>query len=66
MKETIDFYSQSTFRSYNLDESMRYQLSVIDRLDPFTKKHSENVANLTCRLCERLKLNILYYLCIFT
>lgn len=57
MKETIDFYSQSTFRSYNLDESMRYQLSVIDRLDPFTKKHSENVANLTCRLCERLKLN---------
>ena len=58
MKEnTFDFYNQSTLRSYNLDESIRYQLSVLDNLDTFTRKHSENVANLTCRICERLKLN---------
>ena len=53
----IDFYNKTAIKSYNLDESIRYQLSVLDRLDVFTRKHSENVANLTCRLCERLKLN---------
>lgn len=58
MKEKeIDFYNQATFRYYNLNESLRYQLSILDNLDAFTKKHSENVANLTCRICERLKLN---------
>lgn len=57
MKEnTIDFYSKTTLKSYNLDESIRYQLSMLDSLDVFTRKHSENVANITCRLCERLKL----------
>ena len=53
----IDFYSKTTLKSYNLDESVRYQLSMLDSLDVFTRKHSENVANITCRLCERLKLN---------
>lgn len=58
MKENnIDFYSPTTLKSYNLDESIRYQLSMLDSLDVFTRKHSENVANLTCRLCERLRLN---------
>lgn len=58
MKEnTIDFYSKTTLKSYNLDESIRYQLSMLDSLDVFTRRHSENVANITCRLCERLKLN---------
>ena len=58
MKENkIDFYSKTTLKSYNLDESIRYQLSMLDSLDVFTRKHSENVANITCRLCERLKLN---------
>lgn len=57
MKEnTIDFYSKTTLKSYNLDESIRYQLSMLDSLDVFTRKHCENVANITCRLCERLKL----------
>ncbi len=57
MKENkIDFYSKTTLKSYNLDESIRYQLSMLDSLDVFTRKHSENVANITCRLCERLKL----------
>jgi len=58
MKENnFDFYNDATLRSYNLDESIRYQLGVLDSLDSFTRKHSENVANLTCRICERLKLN---------
>ena len=58
MKEDkIDFYSKTTLKSYNLDETIRYQLSMLDSLDVFTRQHSENVANVTCRLCERLKLN---------
>lgn len=40
--------------NYSLNESMRYQLSLLDNLDPLTKRHSENVANLTCRICEYL------------
>lgn len=51
-KEKFDFYSKTSLKSYNLDESMRYQLSMLDSLDAFTRKHSENVANLTCRICE--------------
>ena len=58
MKENkFDFYNKTTLKSYNLDETIRYQLSMLDSLDLFTRKHSENVANLTCRLCEKLKLN---------
>lgn len=57
MKENeIDFYSKTTLKSYNLDESIRYQLSMLDSLDVFTRQHCENVANITCRLCERLRL----------
>ena len=57
MKENkIDFYSKTTLKSYNLDETIRYQLSMLDSLDFFTRQHSENVANISCRLCERLKL----------
>ena len=52
--DKIDFYSSTNLKSYNLDELMRYQLSMLDRLDVFTRKHSENVANLTCRVCEYL------------
>lgn len=53
-KEIFDFYDKTTLKSYNLDESMRYQLNMLDSLDVFTRKHSENVANLTCRICEYL------------
>ena len=55
--ESFDFYESSALKSHNLDESMRYELSALDRLDVFTRKHCENVANLTCRLCQRLHLN---------
>ncbi len=53
-KEKVDFYSPVSLKSYNLDQVMRYQLDVLERLDPFTRRHSENVANLACRICEYL------------
>lgn len=70
-KEEFDFYSKTSLKSYNLDERIRYQLKMLDSLDAYTRRHSENVANITCRLCEKLKLdhrfyNILYNLCIYT
>jgi len=57
MKETFDFYNSTSIKSYNLNESIRYQLKALDGLDAFTRKHSENVANITCRLCENLHLS---------
>ena len=54
MKYEFDFYDKTNLKSYNLNESMRYQLNMLDRLDVFTKKHCENVASLTCRICEYL------------
>lgn len=50
----IDFYNPTTLKSYNLDKTMRYQLNVLGSLDFFTKRHSENVANLVCRICRYL------------
>ena len=57
MSKEFDFYDKTSLKSYNLNESMRYQLSMLDKLDAFTRKHSENVASLTCRLCEYLHCN---------
>lgn len=54
LNEIFDFYDRTNLKSYNLDEKMRYQLDRLDSLDVFTRKHCENVANLTCRLCEYL------------
>ena len=53
-KQDIEFYNPINLKTYNLDQAMRYQLNMLENLDPFTKKHSENVANLTCRMCEYL------------
>lgn len=53
----FNFYDQTSLKSYNLDKTMRYQLNMLDTLDVFTRKHCENVANLTCRLCEYLHCN---------
>ena len=50
----FDFYDKTSLKSYNLDVTMRYQLTMLDSLDPFTRIHSENVASITCRLCEYL------------
>ena len=57
MKEEFDFYSKTSLKSYNLEERIRYQLKMLDSLDAFTRRHSENVASITCRLCEYLKLS---------
>lgn len=53
----FDFYDTTTLKSYNLDKAIRYQLNLLDTLDVFTRKHSENVANITCRLCKYLHCN---------
>lgn len=57
MKEEFDFYDSTTIKSYNLNESIRYQLKTLDGLDAYTRKHTENVANITCRLCELLRMD---------
>ena len=31
--DKIDFYSSTNLKSYNLDSIMKYQLSMLDRLD---------------------------------
>lgn len=55
--ENFDFYNSSTIKSYNLNDSIRYQLKMLDGLDAFTRKHSEHVAAITCSLCEHLHLD---------
>ena len=57
LKKDFNFYSETSIKSYNLDEKIRYQLSMLDSLDVFTRKHCENVAALTCRICEYLHCN---------
>ena len=52
--EKFEFYSPINLKSYNLDKTMRYQLDILGSLDHFTRKHSESVANLVCRICEYL------------
>lgn len=53
----IDFYTSDVLKSYNLTENMRYQLSLLESLDNYTRKHCENVANITCRLCNYLHMS---------
>lgn len=55
--EKFDFYSPLTLKSYNLEKTAKYQLDILGGLDYLTKIHSENVANLTCRICEYLHFN---------
>lgn len=51
-QKQFDFYDMTSLKSYNLDKVIRYQLNLLDTLDVYTRKHSENVASITCRLCE--------------
>lgn len=55
LENKFDFYSPVNLKSYNLSQIMQYELQVLEKLDPFTRKHSENVANLCCRICEYLR-----------
>lgn len=59
-KAEFNFYNETSLKSYNLDETMRYQLGMLDSLDAVTRVHSENVANLTCRLCEYLHMSTIF------
>ena len=52
--ENFDFYDRTSLKSYNLDKTMQDQLNALRQLDVFTRKHCENVAAITCRLCEYL------------
>ncbi|MDO5556699.1 MAG: HD domain-containing protein [Clostridia bacterium] len=54
-KDRLDFYSPINLKSYNLNEIIRYQLSIMDNVDIFTRRHCENVGNLVCRICEYMK-----------
>ena len=56
MKDEFDFYDRTSLKSYNLDATMRYQLACLGGLDTFTRRHCENVAAITCRLCEYLNM----------
>lgn len=53
-RENFNFYSPINLRSYNLDKTIKEQLEILGTLDNVTRKHSENVANLVCRICEYL------------
>lgn len=55
--EEFDFYNPKFMKVYNLDEKIRYQLKMLDGMDTFTRRHCENVANITCRLCENLHMS---------
>lgn len=52
--ENYDFYDRTSLKSYNLDKTMQDQLNALNGLDVFTRRHSDNVATLTCRICEYL------------
>ena len=52
LEEKYDFYSPTNLKIHDLDSSLKDHLIVMDSLDMFTKRHSENVANLTGRICE--------------
>lgn len=54
---SFNFYDQTYLKSYNLDKEIQYQLNLLDSLDVFTRKHSENVATITCNLCRKLHLS---------
>ena len=54
LNSQFDFYNPMNIATYNLSQTMRYQLQLLDNLDHFTRIHSQNVANLTCRICEYL------------
>ncbi len=57
LEEKYDFYSPSNIKIHDLDNTIKDSLSVVERLDYFTKVHSENVSNLSARICEYMHCN---------
>lgn len=53
----FDFYDSTSIKMYNLDQNVKYQITMLDVLDPLTKQHCMNVGNLCGRICQYLKLN---------
>ena len=53
--ETFDFYDRTSLKSYNLDQSMRYQLNMLDRLDGFTRKRRQNGFRFNHELQENIQ-----------
>ena len=56
-KESFDFYDSSSIKMYDLASNIRYELAMLERLDPMTKQHCKNVGNLCGRICQHLRLN---------
>ena len=52
--DNFNFYSPTNYSKYSLKDTMGYQLGMLENLDLKTKKHSENVANISSRMCEYL------------
>ncbi len=57
LDEKYDFYSPANIKIHDLDPILKHSLEVIDNLDYFTKVHSDNVSNLSARICGYLHLN---------
>ena len=57
IKPTFNFYDKTYLKTYNLDESLRYQMNLLDSLDVYTRKHCENVAIIVSNLCKKLHLS---------
>lgn len=53
LEETYDFYSPSNFDIKDLDKGLQNSLTVMNSLDDFTRRHSENVSNLCTRICQK-------------
>ena len=57
LEEKYDFYSPSNIKIHEVSSTIKDHLVVMESLDDFTKRHSENVANLVGRICEYMHCN---------
>ncbi len=57
IKRKFDLYTTDILKVYNLGKDVRYQISLLDSLDVRLGKHSENVANITNKICNYLNFN---------
>ena len=55
--ESYDFYSPSNISLNDLESNLKNSLTVMNKLDDMTLKHSQNVSNLTTRICGYMNFN---------
>ena len=55
LEEKYDFYIPTNLKVHELDYALKDHLIVMDSMDMFTKRHSENVANLVGRICQYMR-----------